>query len=58
MIYRPETERLSHYFHASLPRQFDEWIFLDRTRAVTPLTPGSDADLDADQSLDTYPFAV
>ena len=26
VIYHPETERLSHYFDASLPRQFDEWI--------------------------------
>jgi erythromycin esterase-like protein len=25
--YRPGTELQSHYFHASLPRQFDEWIW-------------------------------
>lgn len=37
VIYRPETERLSHYFHASLPRQFDAVLYYDRTRAVEPL---------------------
>jgi len=37
VIYRPETELLSHYFHARLPRQFDEWIWFDATRAVDAL---------------------
>ncbi len=37
VIYRPETERQSHYFYASLPDQFDEYIWLDGTTAVTPL---------------------
>lgn len=37
VIYRPETERASHYFHASLPAQFDAVLHLDRTRAVEPL---------------------
>jgi erythromycin esterase-like protein len=37
VVYRPETERLSHYFHASLPRQFDAVLYYDRTRAVEPL---------------------
>ena len=37
VIYRPETERLSHYFHASLPQQFDAALFYDATRAVEPL---------------------
>ena len=39
VIYRPETELQSHYFAADLPGQFDEWIWLDETRAVTPLGP-------------------
>jgi protein-L-isoaspartate(D-aspartate) O-methyltransferase len=38
VIYHPETERLSHYFDASLPNQFDEWIWFDETSAVRPLT--------------------
>ena len=37
VIYRPETERQSHYFHASLTGQFDAVIHLDRTTAVQPL---------------------
>jgi erythromycin esterase-like protein len=37
VIYRPETERLSHYFHARLPDQFDAVIHIDHTRAVEPL---------------------
>jgi erythromycin esterase-like protein len=37
VIYRPETERLSHYFEARLPDQFDAIIHFDQTRAVEPL---------------------
>jgi len=53
VIYRPETELQSHYFHAVLPRQFDEWIWFDETHAVEPLGVA------ARQGMpDTYPFAV
>jgi erythromycin esterase-like protein len=37
VIYRPETERMSHYFLADLPRQFDALFHYDVTRAVEPL---------------------
>jgi erythromycin esterase-like protein len=37
VIYRPDTERVSHYFHARLPAQFDAVLHYDRTRAVEPL---------------------
>ena len=37
VIYRPETERLSHYFHARLPQQFDCVLYYGTTRAVEPL---------------------
>ncbi len=37
VIYRPETERMSHYFYASLPYQFDFMIHVDETEAVKPL---------------------
>lgn len=40
VIYRPETERLSHYFNARLSQQFDAVIHIDNTRAVEPLDPG------------------
>ena len=38
VIYRPDTELASHYFHAELARQFDEFIWFDRTEAVHPIT--------------------
>jgi erythromycin esterase-like protein len=37
VIYRPETERVSHYFEASLSEQFDGVIHFDKTRALEPL---------------------
>lgn len=37
VIYRPESERLSHYFNARLGKQFDEYIWFDETHAVQPL---------------------
>lgn len=37
VIYRPETERVSHYFEASLSEQFDGIIHFDKTRALEPL---------------------
>ncbi|MEW5804310.1 MAG: protein-L-isoaspartate(D-aspartate) O-methyltransferase [bacterium] len=52
-VYRPETEILSHYFHASLPRQFDEYVWFDETRAVTPLGPEA-----ARGMPETFPFGV
>jgi protein-L-isoaspartate(D-aspartate) O-methyltransferase len=39
VVYRPDTELASHYFHASLPLQFDAWIWLDETHAVHPVAP-------------------
>jgi protein-L-isoaspartate(D-aspartate) O-methyltransferase len=53
VIYRPETELLSHYFQASLPRQFDEFIWFDRTQAVRPLKAREVAGM-----ADTYPFGL
>jgi erythromycin esterase-like protein len=37
VIYLPESERLSHYFHAILPSQFDAVLHFDHTRAVEPM---------------------
>jgi erythromycin esterase-like protein len=39
VIYRPETERVSHYFRAHLARQFDAVLHFDRTHAVEPIEP-------------------
>ena len=53
VIYRPETELQSHYFYAALPRQFDEYIWFDETRAVEPLTRETIKDMP-----DTFPFGL
>jgi erythromycin esterase-like protein len=37
VIYRPESERLSHYAHVELSKQFDAYVWFDETRAITPL---------------------
>jgi erythromycin esterase-like protein len=56
VIYRPETERLSHYFEARLAAQFDTVIHLDETRAVEPLERTSE--WEAGELPETYPWAV
>ena len=53
VIYRPETERWSHYFDAHLSRQFDALVWFEETSAVTPL-PGAPAE----GAPDIYPFGV
>ncbi len=55
VIYLPHTERLSHYFHASLPRQFDEYVYIDETHAVRALAARPASSLDAPE---TYPFGL
>lgn len=37
VVYRPESERLSHYFEAVMAEQFDAFVWFERTNAVTPL---------------------
>jgi erythromycin esterase-like protein len=56
VIYRPESERVSHYFYARLPEQFDAVIHLDQTRAVEPLERTSQ--WEAGELPETFPFAV
>ena len=53
VIYRPETELQSHYFQAVLPWQFDEYVWFDETRAVTPLGGEELAGVP-----ETYPFGL
>jgi protein-L-isoaspartate(D-aspartate) O-methyltransferase len=55
VVYRPETERQSHYFQASLPQQFDELIWFDETKAVRPLAIETRPMIDLPP---TYPFGV
>lgn len=56
VIYRPETERLSHYFHAQLPDQFDAVLHFDQTRAVEPLERSPDWERGG--VPETFPFGV
>src|SRR3546814_21198904 len=53
VIYRPETERWSHYSQAILPGQFDARVWFDEKRAVTPL-PGK---IEMGEE-ETYPFGL
>lgn len=56
VIYRPETERLSHYFDAQLPKQFDAVMHFDRTKAVQPLELS--VEWDESEVAETYPSGV
>ncbi|MGB6389642.1 MAG: protein-L-isoaspartate(D-aspartate) O-methyltransferase [Methyloceanibacter sp.] len=52
VIYRPETELLSHYFQAELSRQFDAWIWFEETEAVAARR------MHANGPDETYPFGL
>jgi erythromycin esterase-like protein len=56
VIYLPETERISHYFHARLPDQFDAVLHFDATRAVEPLE--RTAQWQPGEPAETYPYGV
>jgi erythromycin esterase-like protein len=61
VIYRPETERVSHYFDARLSEQFDWVIHMDVTSAVVPLDPSTlwqDAARGGVDMPETYPFGL
>jgi erythromycin esterase-like protein len=53
VVYRPETEFLSHYFQAVLPDQFDAYVWFEKTTAVTPLAGSR-----PHGAPDTYPFGL
>jgi erythromycin esterase-like protein len=55
VIYRPESERVSHYFVARLSEQFDAVIHIDRTSALEPLEPWAYDEVDLPE---TYPHGV
>jgi hypothetical protein len=56
VIYRPETERISHYFLTRLPSQFDAVLHFEETRAVEPLE--RNAEWEKGEVPETFPFAV
>lgn len=53
VVYRPDSELASHYFETNLPKQFDEYIWIDRTSAVKPFDVAQLHGLP-----DTYPFGL
>jgi erythromycin esterase-like protein len=53
VVYRPDTELLSHYFEAILSDQFDAYVWFAETSAVTPLASGQ-----PEGAPDTYPFGL
>jgi erythromycin esterase-like protein len=53
VIYRPESELMSHYFQACLPWQFDEYVWFAETRAVSPLPS-----VELPGLPETFPFGV
>ncbi|MCA8941302.1 MAG: protein-L-isoaspartate(D-aspartate) O-methyltransferase [Planctomycetes bacterium] len=53
VIYRPETELLSHYFQAVLPMQFDEYVWFEETNAIEPIEAH-----EVQGVPETYPFGV
>ena len=55
VVYRPETERFSHYAQAVLPAQFDAYVWFDETRAVEALAATG---REEDAVPDTYPFGL
>jgi erythromycin esterase-like protein len=56
VIYQPETERISHYFYACLPDQFDAVIHIDDTRGVEPLD--RTAYWEMGEAPETFPSAL
>lgn len=56
VIYLPQTERISHYFNARLPEQFDAVIHLDETRALEPLDRTSQ--WEAGEVEETFPTGL
>jgi erythromycin esterase-like protein len=58
VIYRPESERWSHYFQTTLPRQFDAIIHHDQTHALEPLERDPRWERGEMEVADTFPFGV
>lgn len=56
VVYLPESERASHYFHARLPEQFDVVLHFDETRALEPLE--RNALWEAGEAAETFPSGL
>jgi erythromycin esterase-like protein len=58
VIYRPETERQSHYYRVELPSQFDAMIHIDETTALRALEPGEHWERDVEEAPETFPSGI
>jgi erythromycin esterase-like protein len=56
VIYLPQSERMSHYFHTELAAQFDAMIHIDGTLALEPLAP--EPEWHAKEPPETYPSGL
>lgn len=55
VIYRPQTERASHYVNCRLSKQFDAVVHLDQTRAIKPMDELSEL---SDDEQETFPTGL
>lgn len=58
VIYRPETERMSHYYEVDLAQQFDAMIHIDETSALRGLEPGEEWERGVDEPPETFPTGM
>jgi erythromycin esterase-like protein len=58
VIYRPETERASHYYDVQLSREFDAIIHVDTTSALRALAPGEHWEAGVHEPAETYPTGL
>ena len=56
VVYRPQTERFSHYMQANVSEQFDALLHFDETRALQPLERS--ARWHAPEPAETYPSGL
>jgi protein-L-isoaspartate(D-aspartate) O-methyltransferase len=54
VVYRPETELMSHYFKTVLPSQFDEYIWFNKTKAIKPIS----TKMATTKLMDLHPFGL
>ena len=54
VVYKPKTELMSHYFQAVLPSQYDEYIWFNKTKAITPL----ETKTEKTKLADLHPFGL
>jgi protein-L-isoaspartate(D-aspartate) O-methyltransferase len=54
VVYKPKTELMSHYFKTVLPSQFDEYIWFNKTNAITPLATKTEST----KLIDVHPFGL